>query len=85
MSITPGCTCRIPTVETGNVDPSRLDPAAISRKHPAHQPRLAPERWPEIGARYVSGESMLALGKAYGVSYEAIRQIVRRVQERATA
>jgi hypothetical protein len=73
MSIKPGRTCRIPTIETRSVDPSRLDPAAISRKHPAYQPRLVPERWPEIGAGYVSGESLRALGKAYGVSHEAIR------------
>ncbi len=39
---------------------------------------IAPALWPEIHARYVSGESLRALARHYDVSYEAIRTIIQR-------
>jgi len=40
--------------------------------------KLAPATWPTVFARHQRGESLRALAADYGVSHEAIRQIVRR-------
>ncbi len=45
--------------------------------------KLPPNRWPEVRERYTGGESLRSLATIYGVSHEAIRQIVRREGTRA--
>jgi hypothetical protein len=36
------------------------------------------EQWEEVAQRHVNGESLRLLAKSYGVSYEAVRQVVKR-------
>lgn len=51
-----------------------VDPA----RYQVHRRHLPKDVWPEIAARHAAGESLRDLGRAYDVSYEAIRQIVRQ-------
>lgn len=44
----------------------------------AHIPQ---ERWVEVAQRHSNGESLRQLAKIYGVSHEAIRQVVKRVAQ----
>ncbi len=37
------------------------------------------EQWQEVVLRNTSGESLRQLAKIYGVSYEAIRQVIKKV------
>ncbi len=36
------------------------------------------EQWEEVAQRHVNGESLRLLAKSYGVSHEAVRQVVKR-------
>ena len=61
-----------------------LDPLPSAK--PKHRGRylmplthIPEEQWQEIARQNTGGESLRQLAKAYGVSYETIRQIVRRV------
>ena len=42
-------------------------------------------QWTEIAKRNADGESLRQLSKVYEVSYEAIRQIVKRVAQEPTS
>ena len=43
--------------------------------------RIPEEHWEEVARRNAGGESLRLLAKRYGVSYEAIRQIVLKVAD----
>ena len=58
--------------------PHAVAPARVSRRSlPQHTPKLGPTLWPVIAAR-ARHESLRDLARAYGVSHETIRAIVRR-------
>jgi Mor family transcriptional regulator len=44
--------------------------------------QIPEEQWEDIARRNVAGESLRLLAKDYGVSHEAIRQVIRKVRER---
>lgn len=53
-------------------------------RHPRYnKPRtqIPQEKWQEVVSRKDAGESLRQLAGSYGVSYEAIRQVVKRVTE----
>lgn len=69
------------------VDPLPL-PAAKKVPHGRYSVCLAhiPEdQWVEVARRNSNGESLRQLAKAYGVSYEAVRQIVKREAQEPTS
>ncbi len=61
-----------------------IDPIVVSL-HKARQGRytaalthIPEEEWKEVARRHASGESLRRLAKHYGVSHEAVRQILKR-------
>ncbi len=42
---------------------------------------LPQDKWQEIAHRNASGESLRQLAEIYGVSYEAIRQVIKKVTQ----
>jgi hypothetical protein len=40
--------------------------------------RIPQDRWAEVAQRHASGESLRQLSKEYGVSHEAVRQILKK-------
>ena len=41
--------------------------------------RIPEKQWEEVAQRHATGESLRRLAEFYGVSHEAVRQIVRRL------
>lgn len=56
-------------------------PAITPRRYYTPRTRLPQDLWPEISERHAKGESLRQLGKAYGVSYESVRQVIRMLMQ----
>lgn len=41
--------------------------------------RIPKSEWDRVAHRYANGESLRQLAKVYGVSHEAVRQIIKKV------
>jgi DNA-directed RNA polymerase sigma subunit (sigma70/sigma32) len=66
------------------VDPLYYSPACahslnITSRFGSVPTRLPVEQWEIVTKRHLEGESLRQLAKVYGVSHEAVRQIVKRV------
>ena len=63
------------------VDPILISPSKKSEgRYSSPLTRIPKEQWEEVNRRNADGESLRRLAEAYGVSYEAIRQIVIRLR-----
>jgi hypothetical protein len=60
------------------VDPILLPPAGSQRRYSVPLTHIPQERWEEVAQRYACDESLRLLAKHYGVSHEAVRQILKR-------
>ena len=40
--------------------------------------RIPGDRWEEVVQRYTNGESLRLLAKLYGISHEAVRQVLKK-------
>jgi Mor family transcriptional regulator len=47
--------------------------------------QIPEEQWEEVAQRNAKGESLRQLAKVYGVSYEAVRQVVKKLKELSPA
>jgi hypothetical protein len=62
------------------VDPILLSPPQRSqRRYSVPLTHIPQDQWEEVAQRHAHGESLRRLGRVYGISYEAIRQIVLKV------
>jgi hypothetical protein len=60
------------------IDPIICQPYMKGKgRYSMRKTRLPQEEWTEIAQRHPNGESLRSLGRAYGVSYEAVRQVIR--------
>lgn len=57
-------------------------PTIALRRYHTPRTQLSQSRWVEIAQRYADGETLRQLAAVYGVSYEAVRQVIKRVSER---
>jgi hypothetical protein len=69
------------------VDPLYYPPVSArplrtcTQRHGVARTHIPEQQWVEVARRHAGGESLRHLGKAYGVSYESIRQIVLKVAQ----
>jgi hypothetical protein len=60
------------------IDPIVLPPRRKSQgRYAVPLTHIPQEKWEEVALRHTDGESLRRLAKIYGVSHEAIRQIVK--------
>jgi DNA-directed RNA polymerase sigma subunit (sigma70/sigma32) len=64
-----------------------VDPLVVRLHRKQHAPlgryskplnQIPQEQWVEVARRHADGESLRVLGRTFGVSHEAIRQIIKR-------
>jgi hypothetical protein len=67
------------TLQSGSSSPNSIYPISA-----IPQTRIPQEMWIEVAKRNANGESLRQLAGVYGVSHEAIRQIVRRLNPHST-
>lgn len=60
------------------VDPVRIIEPNIRCRYFMPLTRIPQEQWPDVAQRNANGESLRQLAKCYGVSHEAVRQVLRR-------
>lgn len=63
------------------------DPLVLSRPQPrwgSDDPhwKIPPSEWPKVLRRVEQGVSLRQLGREYGISYEAVRRILRAARRR---
>jgi hypothetical protein len=68
------------------VDPILSQPCRKSQgRYSVPLTQIPEEEWEEVARRNANGESLRKLAVEHGVSHEAIRQIIRRVEELTTS
>ena len=60
------------------IDPLPSAKPRLRSRYSVPMTQIPQEQWAEIARRHADGESLRVLGRAYGVSHEAIRQIIKR-------
>jgi hypothetical protein len=60
------------------VDPLFLFVLSSNTRYSAKPTQVPQEKWQEVAYRKANGESLRILALAYGVSYEAIRQVLKK-------
>jgi hypothetical protein len=60
------------------VDPLFLFVVASQTRYYVKPTKVPQNKWQEVAARKANGESLRSLAVAYGVSYEAIRQVIKK-------
>ena len=64
------------------VDPILLPrPQRSQRRYSVPLTHIPEDQWEEVAQRHAHGESLRSLGGVYGVSYEAIRQLLLKVSK----
>jgi hypothetical protein len=58
-----------------NSEHQQYDPG---RRYGTHLTRIPQDQSPDVAQRHASGESLRQLEKLYGVSHEAVRQVLRK-------
>jgi len=56
-----------------------LPASSATTRYSQSRNRIAPDLWPQIATRHHNGESLRRIATSFGVSHEAVRQIVKRV------
>ena len=63
------------------VDPLPLTKAPHRSRYSMSLTQIPEEQWEEVALQHTNGESLRQLAKVYGVSHEAVRQVLKRVED----